>query len=94
MVRYKDVTKSVNFKSSNASVVEVDASGKLVAQDKKGTATVTITKDKQSLNIPVEVTERDWLITRSTRWKWTRNMTMVASFLEDSKKKTRKVNNR
>lgn len=31
----KDVTKSANFKSSNSSVVEVDASGKLVAQDKK-----------------------------------------------------------
>ncbi|GAB6614993.1 MULTISPECIES: choice-of-anchor L domain-containing protein [Bacillus] len=87
----KDVTKSVNFKSSNSSVVEVDASGKLVAQDKKGTATVTITKDKQSLNIPVEVTEKETGLLLEVQDVNGRGMDNVSVVLEDSKKKTQKL---
>ncbi len=87
----KDVTKSVNFKSSNSSVVEVDASGKLVAQDKKGNATVTITKDKQSLNIPVEVTEKETGLLLEVQDGSGRGMDNVSVVLEDSKKKTQKL---
>ncbi|MCC2472410.1 choice-of-anchor L domain-containing protein [Bacillus pacificus] len=87
----KDVTKSANFKSSNPSVVAVDASGKLVAQDKKGTATVTITKDKQSLNIPVEVTEKETGLLLEVQDGNGRGMDNVSVVLEDSKKKTQKL---
>lgn len=87
----KDITKSANFKSSNSSVVEVDASGKLVAQDKKGTATVTITKDKQSLNIPVEVTEKETGLLLEVQDGSGRGIDNVSVVLEDSKKKTQKL---
>ncbi|KAA0761189.1 choice-of-anchor L domain-containing protein [Bacillus sp. SH5-2] len=87
----KDVTKSANFESSNPSVVAVDASGKLVAQDKKGTATVTITKDKQSLNIPVEVTEKETGLLLEVQDGNGRGMDNVSVVLEDSKKKTQKL---
>ncbi|WP_410981184.1 choice-of-anchor L domain-containing protein [Bacillus pacificus] len=87
----KDVTKSANFKSSNPSVVAVDASGKLVAQDKKGNATVTITKDKQSLNIPVEVTEKETGLLLEVQDGSGRGIDNVSVVLEDSKKKTQKL---
>lgn len=87
----KDVTKSVNFKSSNSSVVEVDASGKLIAQDKKGTATVTITKDKQSLNIPVEVTEKETGLLLEVQDGNGRGMDSVNVVLEDSKENKQKL---
>ncbi|HHL3300076.1 choice-of-anchor L domain-containing protein [Bacillus sp. SM-B1] len=87
----KDVTKSVNFKSSNPSVVAVDASGKLVAQDKKGTATVTITKDKQSLNIPVEVTEKETGLLLEVQDGNGRGMDSVNVVLEDSKENKQKL---
>ncbi len=90
----KDVTKSANFKSSNPSVVAVDASGKLVAQDKKGNATVTITKDKQSLNIPVEVTEKETGLLLEVQDGSGRGIDNVSVVLEDSKKENTKVNNR
>ncbi|BCB36828.1 hypothetical protein BCJMU51_1705 [Bacillus cereus] len=87
----KDVTKSVNFKSSNPSVVAVNASGKLVAQDKKGTATVTITKDKQSLNIPVEVTEKETGLLLEVQDGNGRGMDSVNVVLEDSKENKQKL---
>ncbi|MEX0377357.1 choice-of-anchor L domain-containing protein [Bacillus sp. S4] len=87
----KDVAKSVNFKSSNSSVVEVDASGKLIAQDKKGTATVTITKDKQSLNIPVEVTEKETGLLLEVQDGNGRGMDSVNVVLEDSKENKQKL---
>ncbi|WP_212935903.1 choice-of-anchor L domain-containing protein [Bacillus hominis] len=87
----KDITKSVNFKSSNSSVVEVDASGKLVAQDKKGTATVTITKDKQSLRIPVEVTEKETGLLLEVQDGNGRGIDNVSVVLEDSQKKLNKL---
>ncbi|MES5954456.1 choice-of-anchor L domain-containing protein [Bacillus fungorum] len=87
----KDVTKSANFKSSNSSVVAVDTSGKLVAQDKKGTATVTITKDKQSLNIPVEVTEKETGLLLEVQDGNGRGMDNVNVVLEDSKENKQKL---
>ncbi|HGH7179592.1 hypothetical protein DXB51_21775 [Bacillus cereus] len=87
----KDVTKSANFKSSNSSVVAVDASGKLVAQDKKGTATVTITKDKQSLNIPVEVTEKETGLLLEVQDGNGRGIDNVNVVLEDSKENKQKL---
>ncbi|WP_439019958.1 choice-of-anchor L domain-containing protein [Bacillus thuringiensis] len=87
----KDVTKSANFKSSNSSVVAVDTSGKLVAQDKKGTATVTITKDKQSLNIPVEVTEKETGLLLEVQDGNGRGIDNVNVVLEDSKENKQKL---
>ncbi|MEI4830231.1 choice-of-anchor L domain-containing protein [Bacillus sp. FJAT-53711] len=87
----QDVTSGVTFKSSNSSVVTVDSSGKLTTLNQKGKAIITITKDGQTLNIPVEVTEKEMGLLLDVQGTNGQAVEHVSIVVEDAQKKMSKL---